>query len=77
MFRADPADGRLTLLGHRSSEGRTPRSFTLTPDGRFLLVANQDSDTVVTLPIDQETGRLGETASLAHVPSPNCVRFAP
>ncbi|MFN8621732.1 MAG: lactonase family protein [Chloroflexota bacterium] len=77
MFRADPDTGRLTLLAHRSTEGKTPRNFTLTPDGRFLLVANQDSDTVVTMPIDPVTGLLGETASVAQVPSPNCVRFAP
>jgi 6-phosphogluconolactonase len=75
MFRADPATGRLTSLGHRSTEGRTPRNFTITPDGRFLLVANQDSDTVVTLPIDPETGVLGETAAVAAVPTPVCVRF--
>jgi 6-phosphogluconolactonase len=77
MFRADPGTGHLTLLGHRSTEGKTPRSITLTPDGRFLLVANQDSDTIVTLPLDPATGRLGTSASVAQVPSPNRVRFAP
>jgi 6-phosphogluconolactonase len=76
MYRADPDTGRLTPLGHRATEGRTPRNFTLTPDGRFLLVANQDSDTVVTMPVDPQTGLLGETVSVAQVPTPNCVRFA-
>jgi len=77
MFRVDPSTGRLTLIGHRSTEGRTPRTFAISPDGRFLLAANQDSDTVVIMPIDPDTGDLGATVSVARVPTPVCLRFAP
>lgn len=75
MFAADPTSGRLTPLGHRSTEGRTPRNFTISPDGRFLLVANQDSDTIVTIAIDERTGRLEETVAVTPMPTPVCVRF--
>jgi 6-phosphogluconolactonase len=75
MFAADPTTGRLTPLGHRSTEGRTPRNFTIAPDGRFLLVANQDSDTIVTIAIDERTGRLEETVAVTPMPTPVCVRF--
>jgi 6-phosphogluconolactonase (cycloisomerase 2 family) len=37
-------------------------------------VANQDTDTVVTLRIDQATGGLIATEQIASVPSPVCVR---
>ncbi len=77
MFAVDEATGRLRLLGHRSTEGRTPRNFTITPDGRLLLVANQDSDTVVVMPIDPDTGLLGETVAVNPVPTPVCLRWGP
>ena len=70
-------DGRLQHLGHRSTEGLTPRSFAISPDGRFLLVGNQDSDTIVTMPIDPHTGLLGPTASTVETPTPVCLVFGP
>jgi 6-phosphogluconolactonase len=76
MF-AIPPGGRPAPLGHRSTQGRTPRSVTISPDGRFLLAANQDSDTIVVIAIDPDSGMLGETASIADIPTPVCVRFAP
>lgn len=75
MFAVDEATGRLTLLGHRSTEGRTPRNFTLSPDGRFLLVGNQDSDTIVVMPVDPDTGLLGATVTTCPVPTPAVLRF--
>ena len=50
VHRIDPLAGTLGYVGHASTLGRTPRSFGIDPSGRFLLAANQDSDTVVTLP---------------------------
>ncbi|MFV2064834.1 MAG: lactonase family protein [Chloroflexota bacterium] len=75
MFAVDADSGRLELIGHRSTEGATPRNFAITPDGRFLLVANQDSDNIVTMPIDADSGELGETVSVADVPTPVCLVF--
>jgi 6-phosphogluconolactonase len=75
MFAVDPATGRLRLLGHRPTEGRTPRNFAISPDGSLLLVANQDSDTVVVMPIDPETGLLGATIAVNAVPTPVCLRW--
>ena len=66
VFRTRPT---LELLQHRSTEGRHPRHFLLTPDGRYLLVANRDSNNIVSLAVD-EGGRLGETLSNAHCPAP-------
>lgn len=75
MF-AIAGDGCLQPLGHRSTEGATPRNFALSPDGRFLLVGNQDSDTIVTLPIDAHTGLLGESVSVMETPTPVCLVFS-
>jgi 6-phosphogluconolactonase len=52
------SDGRLTLVGHESTQGNTPRTFAIDPDGELIAVGNQDSQTVAIFRIDQATGRL-------------------
>ena len=64
---------QLHSLGHAATAGRTPRNFGIDATGTFLLVANQDTDTVVTFRIDQTTGGLAATDQIASVPSPVCV----
>ena len=47
-------DGCLAEQSRISSGGMIPRDFDLTPDGRFLLAANQDSDSLCVFEIDTE-----------------------
>jgi 6-phosphogluconolactonase len=68
-------DGLLTPAGHASTQGKTPRNFAIDPTGALLLAANQDSDSVVSFRIDQDTGALTPLATTA-VPSPVCLCFA-
>ncbi len=74
-YAIDPVDGTLTCLGHTSTQGKTPRHFSMDPQGSFLLVANQDSDTVVTFKIDPASGELSAPGQITHVPTPVCVKF--
>ncbi|MBX6320424.1 MAG: lactonase family protein [Rhodospirillaceae bacterium] len=76
IHAVDPDSGRLTLVGHQPTLGRTPRSFAIDPSGRFLLAANQNSDSVVVFRIDPATGALAETGERAEVGTPMCVRLA-
>ena len=46
VFTRD-GSGRLTASAHVPTGGMTPRHFSLSPDGRWLFVANQGSSTVV------------------------------
>ena len=39
IFAVNQADGKLTLVGHEDIDGSIPRSFAITPDGNYLLVA--------------------------------------
>ena len=57
--------------------GKTPRSFALDPTGRFLLAANQSSDSVVVFRIDRSTGALEPTGSRVDTPTPVCLEFLP
>jgi 6-phosphogluconolactonase len=75
IFVIDPLAGRLGLVGHELTRGRTPRSFGIDPTGRFLLVANQDSDTIVTFRVHASLGTLEPTGHVAPVPTPVCVKF--
>ncbi len=68
-------DGKLTPAGHQASGIKTPRNFGIDPTGTFLLVANQDSDSIVVFRIDPKTGELKETGNTAEVPMPVCVKF--
>jgi 6-phosphogluconolactonase len=49
----------------------------LDPSGRFLLAANQNSNTVTVFRVDQKTGALTPTRTLADVPEPVCIVFVP
>ena len=66
----------LTAAGFEPTQGKTPRSFSIDPSGRYLLAANQNSDSVVVFRIDEESGKLTPTGTTVNVPSPVCVEFA-
>ena len=66
-----------SLSGHTifSSEGAVPRNFNITPDGRYLLVANQDSDDVVSFKIEEKDGRLNKIAVADSIYTPVCIEW--
>ena len=69
----DPDSGQLTPTGHVPTGGRWPRHFSIHPSGRFVLVANQRSDSIVPFRLDPETGALSVAGPAITVPSPACV----
>jgi 6-phosphogluconolactonase len=60
---------------HVSTQGKTPRNFSLDPTGRYLFAANENSSTVVLFHVNQTTGRLTPAGQTIEVPSPSCVVF--
>jgi 6-phosphogluconolactonase len=69
-------DGQLTRLAVNACGGKWPRNFTLAPDGRFMLVANEHSDEIAVLPLLDSTAELGEPVAWAAVGRPTCLQFA-
>jgi 6-phosphogluconolactonase len=76
-FGIDAKAGRLTLLGHTPTGGKSPRGFAIDPSGRWLIAGNQLSDQLVTFAIDQSTGALTRTGGPLAMPRPVCVLFVP
>lgn len=77
IFRIDEETGKLTAVGHQSTEGKTPRNFYIDPSGRWLFAENQGSDTIVLFEIDQESGELAATGTVLEVGAPVCIRMLP
>jgi len=75
VFSVAESSGDLTREQVISTEGDWPRNFSLDPTGRWLLVGNQRSDTVVVLARDETTGRLSSTGKRFAVAAPVCIRF--
>jgi 6-phosphogluconolactonase len=70
-------NGQLRWVGATPSGGRSPRNFTLSPDGKFLLAANQESNNIVVFKRDVATGKLTPAGIELTVPKPVCLVFAP
>jgi len=75
VFSIDPDNGNLKSLEWVASGGKTPRNFAIDPTGQWLLAANQDSNNINLLRIDQRSGRLTPANRSLTVVSPVCIRF--
>ena len=75
VYACDAKTGKLTLVEHQNTQGRTPRHFAIDPSGKFLLAENQSTDNVAVFRIDQSTGKLTLTEEKLEVGSPVCAVF--
>ena len=75
VFQIHPESGELTLVQEQNTKGEIPRDFAISPDGKFLLVAHQDTDDIFTFKIDVETGKLEDTGYSLKVTAPVCLKF--
>ncbi|MGJ8725954.1 MAG: lactonase family protein [Roseibacillus sp.] len=56
--------------------GKTPRDFALAPGGAWLVIGNQDSETISVFALDPNTGRVDENSLRLHeCNSPACIAF--
>ncbi len=74
VFKRDKSTDLLQKIQTISTHGDWPRNFTLAPNGKFLLVANQKSNTISVYNINEKTGTLTFSGSVA-IPAPVCLLF--
>lgn len=75
IFKINEQTGALTSVGYQQT-GIHPRSFIITPNGKFLLVANQHSNLIQVFRIDPATGLLTDTKQdITTIEKPVCLKF--
>ena len=66
-------DGVLELLEIVPSGGDGPQNLVITPDGRYLLVANMPGNNVGVFRIDAASGKLDRVGDPVTIPMPSCI----
>ena len=77
VYAINTENGQLSFVQRQLTYGKNPRDFAIDPSGRYLLAANQDSDSILVFKIDQATGKLILTRTRINVGNPVCLKFAP
>jgi len=77
VYAIDPDNGDLIFVQRISSNGKNPRDFAIDPQGSFLVLANQDSDSIYVYRIDKSNGKLSRTSIGLDIGNPVCLKFAP
>ncbi|RYG32326.1 MAG: hypothetical protein EOO01_34390 [Chitinophagaceae bacterium] len=75
IFAIDSRTGKLVSKGFQSTGGIHPRNFTIDPSGKFLLVANRDSNNIIVFSINRQTGSLTQVGKEYTVPNPVFLGF--
>ena len=70
------SDGKLNEVGHQAV-GAHPRNFMIDPTGRFLLVANRDSNSIQIFVINKNYGLLQDTGVKIDIDQPVCLKMVP
>jgi 6-phosphogluconolactonase len=73
IYSVNSATGRLTSKGFQPTLGVKPRNFMIDPTGKYLLVANQETNAVVIFRRNAATGLLRDSGQRIEVPSPVCL----
>lgn len=76
-YSINSQDGTLNFIERQSSGGETPRNFIIDPSGRYLLAANQDSDSIVVFERDQQKGTIRPTGNKIEIGNPVYLKMNP
>ena len=71
------AKGELSTVGYFHTRGETPRHYQFDSSGQYLVVANQDSNTIAVFTFNICSGEIKFTGNEYRVPSPNFVCCCP
>jgi 6-phosphogluconolactonase len=76
-FAINQDTGALMLVAQQPCGGKHPRNFTIDPSGRYLLVANRDTNNIVVFHRNTQTGKLKPANVELSISKPMCLVFQP
>ena len=71
------SDGSLVFVEHETAGINFPRDFGISPDGKYMIIANQKGTSVISLEIDESTGELTNTGEFLTMQKPLAIKFLP
>ena len=77
VLHKGPRRGELQAIGYFHTRGETPRHFQFDASGQYLLVANQDTDSLTVFNFNLSSGVITYTGNKYKVPSPNFICCCP
>jgi 6-phosphogluconolactonase len=77
IYSVHTGSGKLKKIGVVDAGVIMPRNFAIDPDGRFLLVAGQKSNTIAIFKRDTHTGLLTPTGDKIGIGNPVCLKWLP
>lgn len=75
VLKVDAKSGKLQLIQNVSVEGKGPRNFTIHPNNKLVLIANQFSNDISIFKRNTTTGLLEFSGKKIKVPSPVCLKW--
>jgi 6-phosphogluconolactonase len=77
IFKIDQSTGKLSVAGFQGVIGEKPRNFIIEPSGKFLLVANQETNDIRFFIRNPDTGLLRQSETVIKVGNPVCLQLLP
>jgi len=74
-YRIHPRNGKLILLDRQTTGGQTPRNFSISPDGKHVLVGHRNSEDISVFERNLSTGALTLKNAPINVPHAVCLKM--
>lgn len=74
IYSVNPQTGLLSVAGHQTT-GLHPRNFIITPNDKYLLCANMNSNQIQIFEIDPVSGLLNDTGQEISINRPVCLKW--
>jgi 6-phosphogluconolactonase len=74
-FKVGAEGGRLKCIGFFTTDDPSPRDFNISPDGRWLLVAGQETHLISVHPVEPDSGEIGPAIHSVDCGSPVCLEW--
>jgi 6-phosphogluconolactonase len=77
IVKFDYDNDTVEIIGRINTMGKTPRDVILDPTGNWLLIANQDSDSIAIFKVDKAKGMIIPANLVEGIGSPVCLEWLP